>query len=69
MIMAAPILSYENLGLVQGSGWLFLPLLLLIFILAVVAAAAVGYLAAQLLGGIVTPDLTLPLSMGGLLIG
>ena len=23
MIMAAPILSYENLGLVQGSGWLF----------------------------------------------
>ncbi len=23
VIMAAPILSYENLGLVQGSGWLF----------------------------------------------
>ncbi|MET0245731.1 MAG: ATP-binding cassette domain-containing protein, partial [Sphingomonas sp.] len=21
--MAAPILAYENLGLIQGSGWLF----------------------------------------------
>ena len=64
-----PTVAYVPQPRRQGSGWLFLPLLLLIFILAVVAAAAVGYLAAQLLGGIVTPDLTLPLSMGGLLIG
>jgi hypothetical protein len=52
----------------QGSGWLFLPLLLLIFILAVLAAAAVGYFAAQLFGGSMAPGLTLPFSTGNLLL-